>query len=119
MHREALPNVAAKEPRQKQTAAAREHRHKGVLLDTGREGTRPRATQQPVHLLGKGQSRDATAVQDRAQVRGAMDSVSAQETNMSVSQNTSVEEEAQKCTREEESQTPRRANPRDEALSLV
>ncbi len=49
-----------------------------MLLDTGREGTRPRATQQLVHLLGKGQSRDAAAVQDRVQVRGAVDSVTAQ-----------------------------------------
>ncbi len=110
MPREPLPNVETKGPREKQTAAAREHRHKGVLLDT--KAKRPRGNQTASHAaasapLGKGQSRDATAVQDRAQMRGAMDSVIAQETNMSVSQNMSVAEEAQKCTREEESLAPR------------
>ena len=59
----AVHNIAAKGPREKQIAAAREHRHKGALLDTaakrGNQSTSHAAASAP---LGKGQSRDATVL---------------------------------------------------------
>jgi hypothetical protein len=43
MHREPLPNVAAKGLREKQTAATREHMHKGALLN--RAAKKPKENQ--------------------------------------------------------------------------
>jgi hypothetical protein len=132
--------LLAKKSRESQTAAVREHRHKGVLLNTEAKRELDRSSERHKHKgapldaeaekepdrgqcgsrrpLGKGQIRDAAA-EGLAQVQEAAENVMTMETKVTVMREASVADETQKCARDEERQAQGRADLREEKLRPV